>query len=641
MSTNYYKDNEDLRWYVEHGVEWGPLVELTERRFVDPDGPQSVAEALESYRDILGMVGEFVAQQIAPHVAAIDEKKVHLVDGEVVAPPEMDRIFQQIAELGLHGLSVPRELGGMNVPLLVYFMNSEVMGRADVSVMAHHGFHGGMAMAALVFSLREGTTTIDPETGRVTETKFADAIAEIIEGKAWGCMDITEPDAGSDMAALRSRGVQDEDGQWFVTGEKIFITSGHGKYHFVIARTEDVADPSDPMSGLKGLSFFLVPTYEDLPDGSRRRIVEITRLEEKLGHNGSATAALLFERAPAVLLGERGQGFQQMLMLMNNARIGVGFECLGLCEAAWRKARDYAAERRSMGKTIDRHELIADMLDEMEADIVAIRAMAVEAAYHEELSQKLQLALDHYGHLSESEREEAKREIRWRKKKVRRITPLLKGFASEKAVEMARRCVQIHGGNGYMKEFGAEKLLRDAMVMPIYEGTTQIQGLMAMKDTLTGILKNPRRFAQKSAQARWRSVRSRDPLERRVAKLQSLAFGVQRALLLRTAGDKARGLAGQPISEWPDRFLKNWDPKRDFAFAMLHSTRLAELLTYVLTSELLLEQSTKHPERRALLERHLERAELRCHALEFEITSSGDRLLEKLESSSAGAEAAE
>ena len=627
---NHYKDNADLRWYVEKGIDWAPLIEITERRFVDEDGPDSVDEALELYGDILTMVGEFVARKIEPAAAAIDHTKVKLVDGEVVHPPEFDAIFEEIADLGLHGLTVPRELGGMNVPLLVYFFNSEMMGRADVSVMAHHGFHGGMAMAALVFSLREGTTRIDPETGRVLETRLQSMIEEIVAGQAWGCMDITEPDAGSDMAALRAKGEQDEDGNWFVTGEKIFITSGHGKYHFVIARTEEVEDPADPMSGLAGLSFFLVPTYHEREDGTRERVVPITRLEEKLGHHGSATCGLLFERAPAILLGERGEGFKQMLMLMNNARIGVGFECLGLCEAAWRKARAYAAERRSMGKTIDRHEMIADMLDEMEADIVAIRAMAVTAAYGEELSQKLQLALDHYALLSDQEKQDAEREIARLKRRVRRITPLLKGFASEKAVEMARRCVQIHGGNGYTREYGAEKLLRDAMVMPIYEGTTQIQGLMAMKDTLSGILKNPRRFAQRAAQARWRSLSARDPLERRVAKLQVLSAQVQRHLIVRTAGDKAKGLSGTPITEWPERFLQNWDPKRDFAFAMLHATRLAELLTYELTTELLLEQSERDPARRPLLERHLERAELRMEALAAEITRSGDRLLAEL-----------
>jgi hypothetical protein len=172
--------------------------------------------------------------------------------------------------------------------------------------------------------------------------------------------------------------------------------------------------------------------------------------------------------------------------------------------------------------------------------------------------------------------------------------------------------------------------MRDAMVMPIYEGTSQIQALMAMKDTLGGILKDPARFVRKNAQAQWRAVSARDPMERRVAKLQVLSFGVQRHLVAKTAGDKAKGLSGKPMTEWPDAFLKNWNPKRDFAFAMLHADRLIRILTDVAIAELLLAQSKAHPERRPHLERHLERAELRCAALEREITETGERLLRKL-----------
>ena len=193
------------------------------------------------------MVGGFVADEIAPYTAELDREGVRHEGGEAVFPPRLAGIFEQIKRLGLHGLCVPRELGGMNAPVMLYFLASELFGRADVSVMAHHGFHGGMAMAMLLFSVREGTTKIDPRPGhdhsRRASARFID---EIVRGEAWGCMDITEPDAGSDMARLRARGEQDGDGNWFVTGQKIFITSGHGKYHFVIARTEAVPRPRLP-----------------------------------------------------------------------------------------------------------------------------------------------------------------------------------------------------------------------------------------------------------------------------------------------------------------------------------------------------------------------------------------------------------
>lgn len=641
--ANFFKDNDDLQYYFNKGIDWAPLVRISEHDYVDTDGEghKDLEEALTFYRDIAEMVGEFVAEEIKPHEKQIDHEGVSLVEGEVVFPDRLREIFDKIRDLELHSLTLPRELGGMNAPMLLYFINSEMMGRADVSVMAHHGFHGGMAMAALVFSVAEGTSEIDPTTGRIVKTRWEEAIREIAAGDAWGCMDITEPDAGSDMAALRAVGQQDEDGNWFVTGEKIFITSGHGKYHFVIARTEEL-DPKDPMSGLKGLSMFVVPTYHEDSEGNRTRVVQLSRVEEKLGHHGSATCGLVFDKAPAELVGKRGEGFKYMLTLMNNARLGVGFECLGLCESAYRTALAYASERSSMGKTIDRHEMIADYLEGMQTDVQGIRALAITAGFHEEMAQKLDLVLK-FGGLDALETKKIERELKSHQRKSRRITPLLKYFASEKAVEHSRMALQIHGGNGYMTEYLPEKLLRDALVMPIYEGTSQIQALMAMKDTLGAIIKNPQAFVRRIAQTRWRSLSARDPFERRVAALQAVSLAAQQHLVLKTAGDKFKGLVGRPIGEWPDELTKNWDPKRDFAYAMLHAERLIQLLTHVMIAELLLAQGQRHPERLDVLERHLDRCEAHARFLLDEITTTGERLLGKLSTSAteAAQEAAE
>ncbi len=627
--ASYFKDNDDIQFYFDRGIDWEPLVRATELDYRAADGPENAADAVELYRSIVEMVGEFTANEIAPHAAEIDRVGVRLVDGEVVLPARMERIFERIRDLELHGLCLPRDVGGMNCPLLLYFLNSEIMGRADVSTMAHHGFHGGMAMALLLFSVREGTTVVDAEHARIVSTRWPREIEEMRTGRAWGCMDITEPHAGSDMAQLRTVGEQAPDGSWTVTGEKIFITSGHGKYHFVIARTEKADGGDDPFAGLGGLSMFMVPTYEEDANGKRRRIVQISRVEEKLGHHGSATAALVFDRAPAQLVGKRGEGFKHMLTLMNNARLGVGFESLGLCEAAYRAALDYARGRPSMGKTIDQHEIIADYLDEMDTDIRAIRALAIHGATHEEIGQKLLLGA-RFGGTFGTSRDELERESKRHQRIARRATPLLKYLAAEKAVEMARRCVQIHGGNGYMQEYPAEKLLRDAMVMPIYEGTSQIQSLMAMKDTLGAVMKNPQSFVRRMAQARWRSLSARDPLEREVARIQALSASVQQHLVTKTASDKLRSVRAEPLTEWPERFLRNWDPKRDFAYAMLHAERLTRLLADELVCEVLLEQAKRHPDRRPLLESYLDRAAPRARHLHDEITTTGTRLLAKL-----------
>jgi alkylation response protein AidB-like acyl-CoA dehydrogenase len=636
---NFFSDNDDLQYYFERGIDWDALVETTEYGYRTKDGFKNVEEAKAFYREVADMVGTLVADEIAPRAAAIDREGAHLENGVAHLPKAMDEVFKQIKGLDLHKLCLPRELGGLNAPMMLYFVNAEMMARADVSTMTHHSFHAGIALALLIFSIQEGSTTFDVEGAAIASTRFAKEIEEIARGDAWGCMDITEPDAGSDMAALRAFAEQDEAGNWHLSGQKIFITSGHGKYHLVIARTETAKASADPMAGLKGLSMFLVKMYEDQPDGTRKNFITIDRLEEKLGHHGSVTAALSFDRAPAQLIGKRGEGFRYMLTLMNNARLGVGFESLGLCETALRAAKDYAAGRRSMGKTIDRHEMIADYIDEMESDCQAIRALAVHGAYHEELAQKIAI-LQQLAPCGDVETVALEKRARRHRRHARKVTPLLKYLAAEKAVEMSRRALQIHGGSGYTKDYAPERLLRDALVMPIYEGTSQIQALMAMKDALGAIIKKPQKFITKLAQARWRSLSAKDELERRVSKIQFLCLSAQQHLATRTAAQKIRALGDKPVTAWKDELTKNWDPKRDFALAMLHAERLIKLLTDEAVCEIMLAQAKKHPERRAVLARYLERAELRARALHEEITTSGARLLATLHGGEADPETA-
>jgi len=654
--ANFLDDNADLQYYLGQGIDWDTLASLAETGYRQQEGFRNATEAKAFYREVTSAVGAFAATEVAPYTAEIDRQGVTFKEGEAVFPPRLAAIFAKAAELDLFGLTLPRELGGTNAPMLLYFINGELLARADVSVMSHYGFHGGIAMAMLALSIFEGSTEIDREHGRVVRTRWSAEMGEIASGRAWGSMDITEPDAGSDMAALRTKGVQDDSGGWSVSGQKIFITSGHGKYHFVIARTAgsrngngshgngesgsgDVSTIDGAGSGgLKDLSMFLVRAYRDEPDGRRTRLVSIDRLEEKLGHHASVTAALTFDKAPAELVGKPGEGFRQMLALMNHARLGVGFESIGVCEAAFRMARSYAAERRSMGRTIDRHELIADYLDEMEIDIIGLRALAMYAAFHEEVGQRLEWFGRHPNpHASGGNGSNGRRngstdsasEARSHKAKARRVLPLLKYMAAEKAVEMARRCLQIHGGNGYMREFGAEKLLRDALVLPIYEGTSQIQSLMATKDTLGAILKAPQEFVKQFAQARFRSLTARDELDRRVARLQCLALGAEQHVIRQLATAKVKSTDEKYLTRWRKAF-KHWDPRRDFSFALLHAERLTRLLTDVEISRVLLSQAHRDPERRPLLERYLSRAEPRARFLHDEITSTGVSLLGRL-----------
>jgi hypothetical protein len=630
---SFYEDNDDLRFYVERGIDWAPLVHLTEYDGRAPDAFPTTADAVAFYTEVLELVGRFAAEDVAPVASRIDRAHPTLEAGEVVTPEVHRALFEKISGLGLHGLCLPRELDGMNCPFLLFSLNNELLARADVSVTAHHGFHMGMAMAMLLYSVLEGSTTFDQENGRISSTRFAEAIAGIVSGAEWGSMDITEADAGSDMARLRCVGVLGDDG-WRVSGEKIFITSGHGRWHFVIARTEPASEAA--FGGLDGLSLFLVPAWSEGPDGARVRHGHLGTVEDKLGHNGSVTVSIRFDDAPAHLVGARGDGFKQMLLLMNNARIGVGFEALGLCEAAYRAARGYAAVRRSMGKTIDRHEMIADLLDELRTEIQGLRALGVTAAWHEEMGQKIRLKLQFFAPSDPGERASLERQLRRHQRAARRMTPLLKFLASEKAVEHARKAIQIHGGSGYIKEQGVEKLLRDAIVFPIYEGTSQIQALMVMKDTLLGVVKDPAAFFKRAAASRWRAVSGRSAADRALARLEVLRDGAIQHLLGRLLTTKVRELRHQPVRSWRDA-MRGWDPKRDFALALLHAERLCALLAHVEVASVLYEQVRAHPDRADVLDRWLDRAEPRCRHWHDVITTTGKRLLASLD----GAEAAD
>ncbi|MBF0351898.1 MAG: acyl-CoA dehydrogenase family protein [SAR324 cluster bacterium] len=636
--ANFYKDNEDLQFYIEKWIDWSPLLALNERQGFGKDCEfASEKEALDVYKDMLELVGTFAAEEIAPKGAEMDRKGLEYKDGDVVFPKEMNEIFAQLKNMELHGMCIPRELGGMNLPILLYMTNIELMARADVSTVMHYGFHGAMGLAMLAFCIDEGSAEFDKESKTITKVRFERELADIASGNEWGCMDITEPDAGSDMAALRTKAVQDADGNWFITGQKIFITSGHGRYHFVIARTEDAKDPNDPFSGLNGLSFFLCETFSYGENGEKIRHATVDRIEEKMGIHASPTCTISFDKTPAQLIGKRGDGFKHMLLLMNGARVGVASISMGLCESAYRTARDYAAQRKSMGKTIDQHEMIADMLDEMRNDIQAIRAMTIQGAYYDELSQKSKILLKTL-EPSSMEYKRVEKDVKFYAGEARKLTPLMKYLGSEKSVEMSRRCVQIHGGSGFTQEYGAEKLLRDSVILPIYEGTSQIQALMAMKDTLGAIIKNPQGFLKTIAQTRWLSVSARDPLERRVAKLQSLNLAAQQHLIQKIATRKFKTLSDKPMASWPKEFLKNWDPKRDFAPGMLHAERLIKLLCDSAVAELLYAQVKKFPERREVLETFLDRAEPRDRFLLNEITTTGDRILAKLSGESVAEE---
>ncbi len=619
MSDNFYTDNEDLRFYIEKAVDWDMLFELVEHGTPEEDRPASVRDARDNYEDILKEIGKYVAKSIDPVVRQMESEHLSLVDGEVVVSPTFAKIFKGLKKLDVYGLPIPRELGGLNAPATVYLAASEMIARADTSLMTHFGFHAGIALSLLTYAMR------DPRTkwvgGRPTETPYDDVIREICAGNAWGCMVLTEPGAGSDLAQIRTRAVEQPDGTYKLNGEKIFITSGHGQYQLVLCRTEDPA--TSP--GLKGLSLMLC---RQKLDGKTN--VRIGKVEHKIGHQSSPTVSLVYEDSVGELIGRRGEGFEQMLLLMNFARIGVGFEALGVCEAAYRCAKEFSEQRITMGKPIGRHEMIADYLEDMEMYLRGIRALCFEASQKVERATRLEQILKFDPPADEQQRAALERKMQRAKRQARDLTPLVKYIASEKAVEMSRMAMQILGGVGYTTEYAPEKLLRDALVLPIYEGTSQIQSLMVLKDQLMQGLRDPKRFIVKMARANWKRVAEQEPMERNLSRLFAYKYKGLQTILVRIARNKLKSTYEMPIGSWTDALFSQWDPKLDFAPGLLHAERLTKILADVAIARILVKYGLRFPERRVYAEKFMRRSELRCRHWLAEIEEHGDELLAEL-----------
>jgi alkylation response protein AidB-like acyl-CoA dehydrogenase len=632
--ANFFTDNADLIFQYTHGFAWDELARLTELDYSLDGGPKNIGEARAFYDEVVSLVGDLSANKIAPQAAAIDREGAHLVKGEVTTPKAMAAIEKAFAEAGFFGMTVPRELGGSNTPLAVYFACTELVSRADVSLLTTLGFYGGTAMALLAYSINEGSAKPGAAGRMLESTRFDKEIREIVEGKNWGCMVLTEPDCGSDLGAIRTTGTL-RDGKWYLNGNKIFITSGHGEYEIVLARTEP---KSNEGLGLKGLSLFFVRRHLER-GGKRVDNVRIDKVEEKLGHHGSATCSLVYEDSEAELIGERGQGFELMLLMMNGARIAVGFESIGLCQAAYNQASAYAELRRTMGKAIAEHELVAEMLMDMDTDIRGMRALAVECVNQQELAHKYEVLMRFRPPASEPERAQLRKRIAKLKRRARELTPLLKYIGGEKAVEIARKNMQIHGGAGYMAEVGAEKLLRDALVIPVYEGTSQIQALMVLKDHLLSVLRKPAAFAKGMSAASIGATTAKSATERSLNLARLEIYRSMTHLLSHIAGRKLRKDLGSalrqvPAHEWPryltQGFMRDWDMQVDFSYGLLHAERLTKMLVDVEIGGILFKQAAQFPERRIFAERHIRRMLPRVRYLSEEIRGGDTSVFEWL-----------
>jgi alkylation response protein AidB-like acyl-CoA dehydrogenase len=572
---NFFTDNEDLRFHFERGVAWDRFVPLWEDCFRSPEGPQNLKEAVELYGTALGELGEYAAREVAPRAAPIDQQGVRFEGGQVLHPPPLLENIAGLRRMGMMALNLPREVGGYNFPFTVGAMVLEILSRACTNTMLLYAFHQGPAVMVLRFG---------------TKDQVERWVKPLAEGTMSGAVAMTEPDAGSDIGNVQTAAVPDGD-RWRLTGRKQFITNGCGDVCIVLARSEPGS------KGLEGLSLFVVPRREDGRDN-----YAVAKPERKFVIRGSATCELAFDGSCAELLGPRGQGFAEILTFMNEARIAVAIQGLGLCQAALEASKAYAARRVQMGRPIAKHELVADMLLDMEAETAALRALVYRCT---QLQDRI------IGLEQRSAKADAK-EIRRAKRALRDRTPLVKWFGAERTLWITRAAVQVHGGYGVIQDYEVERHYRDALILPIYEGTSQIQALMSLKDQMRWAVERP-----------WRllggPVRVEAPPDPLGDALREMAGEYNRALkgLLRESVGAAgllRALAGRGSEP----------PRERLAYALLSAERLCAMLSYIRAGEALAFHAAISAPHRKWAERFLSRslALVRMHGT---IIRSGDR----------------
>jgi alkylation response protein AidB-like acyl-CoA dehydrogenase len=435
------------------------IVELKERNYVEKDqyddAPVNYEDAIENYKRILDITGDVAGNIIEPNSESVDAEGPHLVNSRMVYAEKTKENIEATRQAGLWGVSMPRRYGGLNLPITVFSMLSEMVGAAD------SGFQNIWSLQSCIDTLYEFGS----------EEQKAKYIPRISEGETMS-MDLTEPDAGSDLQRVMLKATQDEDGTWRLNGVKRFITNGDSDLHLVLARSEGGTKDG------RGLSMFIY----DKRDGG----VDVRHIEHKLGIHGSPTCELVYKNAKAELCGDRKLGLIKYVMsLMNGARLGIAAQSVGLEQEAYNEALAYAKDRAQFGKKIITFPAVYDMLSRMKARLDASRSILYQTSRYVDIYKTLEdIAKERK--LTPEERTEMKTYTRL----ADAFTPLAKGIASEYANQNAYDCISVHGGSGFIMEYKCQRLYRDARIFSIYEGTTQLQVVAAIRYITNGTYLN-------------------------------------------------------------------------------------------------------------------------------------------------------
>lgn len=459
--ANFYTDHPEYDFYLNH-PEMQRVVELKERNFADKDkyedAPVDFEDAIENYKRVLEITGDIAANIIEPNSEDVDLEGPHLVDGRMHYAAKTYDNIEATRQAGLWGISMPRRYNGLNMPITPYSMASEIVSAADA------GFQN-------IWSLQDCIETLYEFGSEEQRQKY---IPRVCAGETMS-MDLTEPDAGSDLQRVMLKATQDEDGTWRLNGVKRFITNGDSDIHLVLARSEEGTRDG------RGLSMFIY----DKRDGG----VTVRHIEHKLGIHGSPTCELVYKNAKAELCGSTRLGLIKYVMaLMNGARLGIAAQSVGVSQAAYDEALKYARERKQFDTAIVNFPAVYDMIARIKAKLDAGRSILYQTARYVDIYKALE-DISRERKLTPEERAELKKYSRL----ADAFTPLAKGMNSEYANQNTYDAIQVHGGSGFIMEYKCQRLYRDARIFSIYEGTTQLQVVAAIRyitnGTYLGIIK--------------------------------------------------------------------------------------------------------------------------------------------------------
>ena len=454
---NFFNDTPDFKFHLRHPL-FQKIVALKEKNFTESEiydyAPLNHEDALDNYEKVLDIVGEICANTIALNAESVDLEGPHIENNEVIYAKGTTEDYKALYNAGLIGMALPRKYDGLNFPMIPYVMAAEMVARADA------GF-------ANIWGLQDCAETIYEFGSEEQKDKY---LPRFNRDGATAAMVLTEPDAGSDLQSVKLKATFDEkDNTWKLNGVKRFITNGDADISLVLARSE--ANTTDA----RGLSMFIYDRND--------HAVQVRHLEKKLGIKGSPTCELVFKDAPVELVGKERFGLIKYVMaLMNSARLGVGAQSVGIADAAYREALKYAEERAQFGKIILKFPAVYEMITNMKVKIDALRSLLYETTLFVDITKAYEEVMKER-RLEKEERMEMKHYM----KLANVFTPLIKLTSSEACNAIAYDSLQIHGGTGFMKDFPIERIYRDARITSIYEGTTQMQAVAAIKGVTTGV----------------------------------------------------------------------------------------------------------------------------------------------------------